>query len=77
MMSSFSFLSVPLSVITGSLFFVGVVVSLGVLVQKELATARNGFDRFKVYGQVLFIGAAPLLIVILLVGMQIAFQLVR
>ena len=77
MMSSLTPFTISPAVVGGSLVALGILVLLGMLVHKELAVARNRADRFKLFGQVLFIGIAPLLIVFLLVVIQNMSRTVR
>lgn len=67
MLSSLASFTITPVTVGGSFLAVGVLVLLGMLVQKESAAARSGLERLRLFGQVLFIGAAPVLIVFIIV----------
>ncbi len=67
MLSSLSSFTITPVTVGGSFLAAGVLILLGILAQKESALARSSQDRFKLFGQVLFIGAAPVLIVLIIV----------
>jgi hypothetical protein len=70
MLSSLSPVSFSPFALMGTLAAMGILVFFGAVVQKEFAGARSRVERIKLVGQVVVIGAAPLLIVLILVMIQ-------
>ncbi|MBE0699805.1 MAG: hypothetical protein IH586_23005 [Anaerolineaceae bacterium] len=77
MFSSLTPVNVSPGIAAGVLAAMGILVFFGMVVQKEFVGARSGSDRVKVLGQVLIIGAAPLLIVLILVVIKNILQMAR
>jgi hypothetical protein len=64
-------------IVTVSLATLGAMIIFGMLVQKEFSEADTPPARFRVLGQVIFIGISPLLIAALLVLIKNMAQMVR
>jgi hypothetical protein len=77
MLSSLSPINSSPVTLLGTLAAMSIIVFFGMLVQKELVSARSRVERFKLLGQVLVIGIAPLLIVLILVLIKNFAQFLR
>jgi hypothetical protein len=77
MLSSLSPINISPVTMLGTLAAMSIIVFFGMLVQKEFAGARSGVERVKLLGQVVVIGLAPLLIVLILVMIQNIARIVR